>query len=509
MRRGSKARVSGLCTWRAALAIVLIAVLCETGPTESSIAAGQSRPNIVFVLTDDLSGNLLTPRFMPNVSALSREGTSFSNYFVTDSLCCPSRASIFTGRYPHDTGVFSNSGRVGGYAAFMDHGDELSTLATDLHAAGYRTAMMGKYLNKYVPSDPRAPGWDVWDVAGWGYPEFNYTLNENGRRVFYGGPNDPGHDNYLTDVLSSLGTSFIRDSVQNDPQQPFFLELATFAPHQPYTPAPKYAHVYPSLRYPRKPSFDAPSTNPPAWLRGRSALTSSQLAGITKDFRLRAQDVKSVDDMVGAIVATLRSVGALSNTYLVFSSDNGYHMGEHRLAPGKLTAFDTDIKVPLVVVGPGVTPDYESPLFAQNIDLRSTFDAMAGTSPLEPVDGRSLMPLFSTGTYPPVSLKNWPEGALVEHRGPVLDVDDPDYQSPASANPPSYEALRLPGALYVEYVVGGREFYDLDTDPYELNNTYPSLPAERKTALHSELVRAENCHDALECAAPFVGSVGA
>ena len=473
------------------------------------MATSQSRPNIVFVLTDDLSGNLLTPRFMPNVWALSREGTSFSNYFVTDSLCCPSRASIFTGRYPHDTGVFSNSGQHGGYDAFMDHGDQLSTLATDLQAAGYRTAMMGKYLNRYKTYDPRAPGWDVWDVAGWGYPEFNYTLNENGRRVFYGGPNDPGHDNYLTDVLSSLATSFIRDTVQSHPQQPFFLEVATFAPHQPYTPAPKYSQLYPALRYPRKPSFDAPSTNPPAWLRGRSALTTSQLAEITKDFRLRAEDVKSVDDMVGAIVATLRSVGALSNTYLVFSSDNGYHMGEHRLAPGKLTAFDTDIKVPLVVVGPGVLPYYESPLFAQNIDLRSTFDAIAGTSPSEPVDGRSLMPLISTGTGPPGPLKNWPEGALVEHRGPVLDVDDPDYQSPASANPPSYEALRLPGALYVEYAEGGREFYDLGTDPYELDNTYPSLSAARKTALHNELVGAANCHDAAECAAPFIGSTGA
>ncbi len=497
-----------LWMWRAALALVLIAVLCATGATGSSVATGQSRPNIVFVLTDDLSGNLLTPLFMPNVWALTREGTSFSHYFVTDSLCCPSRASIFTGRYPHDTGVFSNSGPGGGYDAFMDHGDELSTLATDLQAAGYKTAMMGKYLNKYQTDDPPAPGWDVWDVAGWGYPEFNYTLNENGRRVLYGGPNDPRHDNYLTDVLSSLATSFISDTVQNDPQQPFFLEVATFAPHQPYTPAPKYAHLYPALQYPRKPSFDAPSTNPPAWLRGRGALTTPQLAEITQDFRLRAEDVKSVDDMVGAIVATLRLVGARNNTYIVFSSDNGYHMGEHRLAPGKLTAFDTDIRVPLVVAGPGVYPDYESPWFAQNIDLRSTFDAIAGTSPSEPVDGRSLMPLFSTATHPADPF-SWPEGALVEHRGPVLDLSDPDYQSPASANPPSYEALRLPGALYVEYAMGGREFYDLNTDPYELDNTYPSLPAKRKTALHNELVKAENCHDAVECAAPFIGSTGA
>ena len=227
-------------------------------------------------------------------------------------------------------------------------------------------------------------------------------------------PQRPGHDNYLTDVLSSLAASFISDTVQNDPQQPFFLEVATFAPHQPYTPAPKYAHLYPALQYPRKPSFDAPSTNPPAWLRGRSALTTTQLAAITKDFRLRAEDVKSVDDMVGAIVATLRSVGALTNTYFVFSSDNGYHMGEHRLAPGKLTAFDTDIRVPLIVVGPGV-PGYQAPWFAQNIDLRSTFDALAGTSPPEPIDGRSLVPLLSLATEPAVP-PDWPEGALVEHR---------------------------------------------------------------------------------------------
>ena len=193
----------------------------------------------------------------------------------------------------------------------------------------------------------------------------------------------------------------------------------------------------------------------------------------------------------------------------MFSSDNGYHMGEHRLAPRQAHGLDTDIKVPLVVVGPGALQDYESPLFAQNIDLRSTFDTIAGTSPSEPVDGRSLMPLISTGTDPHGPLKNWPEGALVEHRGPVLDVDDPDYQSPASAIPPSYEALRLPGALYVEYAVDGREFYDLGTDPYELDNTYPSLSAARKTALHNELVSAANCHDAAECATPFIGSTGA
>ena len=178
--------------------------------------------------------------------------------------------------------------------------------------------MMGKYLNKYKTYDPPAPGWDVWDVAGWSYPEFNYPLNENGRRVFYGGPNDPGHDEYLTDVLSSPVTSFIPDTVQNDPSSRSSSRWPPLLRTSPTDLPNKYAHLYPGVQYPRKPSFDATITNPPAWLRRRSALTTFQLAEITKDFGLRAEDVKSLDDMVGAIVATLRSVGALSNTYLVF-----------------------------------------------------------------------------------------------------------------------------------------------------------------------------------------------
>ncbi len=374
-----------------------------------ALTAAPSPPNIVFVLTDDLSANLVTSRFMPELAALSRQGTSFSNYFVTDSLCCPSRASIFTGRYPHDTGVFNNSGSDGGYTAFNRHDDEASTIATDLEAAGYRTAMMGKYLNQYNPTEPPAPGWDTWDVAGWGYPEFNYDLNETGRRVHFGGAQARGRDNYLTDVLSSLAGSFISQTVKKYPGKPFFLEVASFAPHSPYTPAPKYSHLYPGLRYPKTPAFDAGAVNPPSWLGHRAPLSERQLAADTEDFRLRAQAVKSVDDMLRHLMAVLKSTGRLSGTYFVFSSDNGLHMGEHRLAPGKLTAFDTDIHVPLIVVGPGVRRGYVATSFAQNIDLRSTFDAWAGTRPSETVDGRSLVPLLSA-RGPGAPPRGWPEG---------------------------------------------------------------------------------------------------
>ena len=169
----------------------------QSGPP---LAPG-SRPNIVFVLTDDLSMNLV--QYMPHVLQMQKDGVSFANYFVTDSLCCPSRTSIFTGRYPHDTGVFTNTGNDGGYLQFRNRRLAQQTFATALAAAGYRTAMLGKYLNGYHPKDPPELGWSSWSVAGNGYPEFHYRLNEDGSIKYYG--NNP--TDYLTDVLSGMGSS--------------------------------------------------------------------------------------------------------------------------------------------------------------------------------------------------------------------------------------------------------------------------------------------------------------
>ncbi|HWD23939.1 MAG TPA: sulfatase [Acidimicrobiales bacterium] len=487
-------------SWRRPAAIACFAVVLSASIVGVAAAqTGASRPNIVFVLTDDLSPNLVTAQFMPNLWALEQQGAQFTNYFVTDSLCCPSRASIFTGRYPHDTGVFNNSGADGGYGAFQANGDEYSTVATDLHTAGYRTAMMGKYLNRYQTNDPPGQGWDAWDVANWGYPEFHYDLNENGRIVDYGGAHRPGKVNYLTDVLSGLADSFVTNTTTNHPSQPFFLEVASFAPHEPYTPAPRYADLYPNLTYPVTPAFDAATIHAPSWLGDRPPITPSQLGVIDTAFRKRAESVKSVDDLIGSLTATLRQTGQLANTYFVFSSDNGLHMGEHRLMPGKLTAFDTDIHVPLVVVGPKVSAGSNIQAFAENIDLRSTFDALAGTQPSEAVDGRSLTPLLIGPAGPSAVPSGWPKGVLVEHHGPDGASAGPDRPAPRSGDPPTYEALRLSNGLYVEYATGEREYYDLATDPYEIDNVYSSLAPQRIVALHRELVALENCHDSPSC----------
>ncbi len=457
------------------------------------------RPNIVFVLTDDLSMNLL--RFMPHVKAMEREGLTFRDYFVSDSLCCPSRASIFTGNFPHDTHVFSNFGPGAGFHAFHARGEERRTFAVALQRAGYVTALMGKYLNGYmgghglatdgavsaaVPANYVPPGWSEWDVAGYGYPEYNYTLNENGVLHRYGAePSD-----YLTDVLSNKGVDFIHRAAAAG--RSFFLELATFAPHSPYVPAPRDERDFPGLRALRSANFNVLPTHAPQWLAHHPSLTARQMSRIDTVFRLRAQDVQSVDRMIARIESALATNGVGRNTYLVFSSDNGLHTGQYRLMPGKLTAFDTDIHVPLVVVGPRVPAGARTSALAENIDLAKTFTQIGGAT--LPGDGHSLLALLDGKRLP-----NWRTAVLIEHHGPDLAPLDPDFQQPASGSPTTYEAMRTRDFLYVEYADGEREFYDLRRDPLELHNIALELTRSDRRRLHRELRAMKRCHNGTAC----------
>jgi N-acetylglucosamine-6-sulfatase len=464
-------------------------------PTNVAGAVRGERPNIVFVLTDDLSSNLV--QYMPHVLALQRAGMSFTNYTVTDSLCCPSRASIFTGRYPHNTGVFTNDPPDGGWDVFHARSEETKTFAPPLRKAGYRTGFMGKYLNRYPtrgfpgsngPYVP--PGWTEWDGSDNGYDEFNYDLNENGRVVHYGhNPSD-----YLTDVLTGKATRFIQDA--SAAHSPFLLEVATFAPHFPYTPAPADRTAFPGLTVPRGPTFDTLPANPPSWLAPRTPLTPPQIGKIDNAFRKRVQSVQAVDRMLASIQSTLTATGQANNTVVIFNSDNGFHTGEYRLTPDKLTAFDTDVRVPLVLAGPGIAANSTSAAVTQNIDLRPTFEDLAGVATPADVDGHSLVPLLH-GQNPP----QWPTAALIEHHGPVLNPTDPDRPGRYGGNPPSYEALRTTEYTYVEYGNGEREYYDRAADPAELKNIAATLPSETATHLHDTLSGMRTCRGRAACSA--------
>ncbi|MFI5323702.1 MAG: sulfatase [Thermodesulfobacteriota bacterium] len=458
----------------------------KNAPSQA-LSNSAKRPNIVFILTDDLSVNLV--QYMPHVLKMQKEGVTFANYFVTDSLCCPSRSSIFTGRYPHDTGVFRNVGKDGGYLVFRDRGHERATFAISLSAVGYRTAMLGKYLNGYQPAaHPAAPGWTTWAVAGNGYPEFNYNLRQDGTVVHYG--NKP--DDYLTDVLSGLAVRFIKDSAAT----PFLIEVATFAPHTPYTPAPRDADAFPGLQAPRTPSFNAaPDKNDPKWLSEIPPLTDAYIAGIDRDYRKRAQSVLAVDKMISELQAAVAAIGQEKNTYFIFSSDNGLHMGEHRLRPGKMTAFDIDIHVPLIVTGPGVPAGRTVDELVENIDLCPTFTELAGAIAPANIDGRSMVPLLQGK-----KVEGWRTAALIEHHGPLGDYrGDPDAPANLSGNPPTYGAIRTQTSVYVEYATDEKEYHDLLADPHEMHNTYLLLSKEEKSWLHATLDRIKNCHDAKTC----------
>jgi arylsulfatase A-like enzyme len=489
--------------WPAVIAVLALITGCGLMMNARHVKAGESalpqghpssRPNVVFVLTDDLSWNLL--RYMPEVQKMQRDGMTFPNFTVADSLCCPSRATIFTGEYPHNTKVTTNNGPYGGFFEFHRRGLEEHTYARAIQSgASYRTAMLGKYLNGYEPfyqlGSRKAyipPGWSSWSVAGNGYHEYDYHLATDRKVSFYGNaPKD-----YLTDVLTHRGNRFIRSAV-ND-RTPFAMEIATFSPHGPFVPAPQDVDAFPGLAAPRGKAWVRLPRNAPGWLRTLTPMSPQLKQLIDRDYRLRAQDVLSIDRMIGDIRATLRATGAADNTYLVFSSDNGYHLGQYRLGPGKQTAFDTDVRVPLVVVGPGVPAGTTSDVLAQNVDLAPTFDQIAGLKIPADIDGHSMLALWHGQ-----SDAGWRDVALIEHRGPDEVVSDPDWQTPRSGDPPSYAALRTSTFTYIEYVNGEREYYDRVRDPYELDNTVATIPEKRLIFLHRALNQYAHCHGGSSC----------
>src|ERR671911_544031 len=325
----------------AVLAVAGLASLLLSGgclPPEPST----DKPNIVLILTDDQDTRSLD--YMPRVKAqLIDRGTTFDNGFVTDPLCCPSRASILRGQYVHNHTIRGNTA-PDAHDRFRDLGLEDSTVATWLHEGGYRTALIGKYMNaydqRYIP-----PGWDYWFATHGSAKYRNY--NDNGTIVDY--PNySPS-----TDRLAKKAYAYL-ERTKDDPR-PFFLYLSTEDPHSPATPPARYKGTFADKPLPKPPSFNERDvSDKPSWVRQRPLLSDAKVDGMTSHYRERLESLQAVDEMVGNLVDTLRAQGKMRNTYIVFTSDNGYHIGQHRLGKSKMTAYEEDIRVPYVVRGPGV-----------------------------------------------------------------------------------------------------------------------------------------------------------
>lgn len=439
-----------------------------------------ARPNVVLIVADDLDRRAVTA--MPNLQALlAAQGASCARNFVTTPLCGPSRASIFRGQYAHNHGVLTNAGEQGGFPAFYRLGLESSTIATWLHDAGYRTGLFGKYLNRYPKTARKSwvpPGWDAWaalfDTGENFYTDFG--LNENGHQVIY----DAASGAYLTDVIAEKAVAFVRDSAAAE--SAFFAYIAPYAPHSPATPAPRHADAFASAAAPRVPSFnEADIADKPAWLRDRPPLTAEQIASIDERERQRLRSLLAVDEMIASLVQALADAGQLDDTYLLFTSDNGFLLGEHRLPLGKQTAYEESIGVPLIVRGPGIPAEAVVEAITLNIDLAPTIADWCDVAPPDFVDGASLAPLLRGETS-----ADWRHVALIEEfdipksggkatpeagtPSPAEESDEGENGEISPVQSLGYRALRGDDLLYVAYDDGERELYDLAADPYELAN---------------------------------------
>jgi arylsulfatase A-like enzyme len=420
--------------------------------------APDERPSVLLIVTDDQRWDTLWS--MPQVQRLLVDrGVTFTNSFVSSPLCCPSRASILTGAYPHTTGVYTQGLPNGGFRKF----DDTTTIATELHDAGYRTGFFGKYLDSYQSgalSGYVPPGWDRW-LAFVHSQFYDYGLTIDGTAKRYGSaPAD-----YSTDVLAERADAFIRKT-----DGPLFAIFAPAAPHAPATPAPVDAKAFADLRPWSPPSFDEPDvSDKPTDVARLPRLDPQQIAGIEELRRDQYRSLQAVDRAVGRLLLALAATGRLDDALVIFTSDNGLLWGEHRWQKKEMP-YEEAIRVPLVVRDDAVVADAprtEGRLVG-NIDLAPTIAALVGTD-LPRAEGKSLLPLLDGERV------RWRHALLIEHmkmRNPV----------------PTYCAVRTDRYLFATYVTGEEELYDLRADPYELENLAgrrPGLRVRLATTLRS------------------------
>jgi N-acetylglucosamine-6-sulfatase len=452
-------------------AIALAAGICAhiaSGEATAAAAAPQP-PNFLIVLADDQAQNSFKRAYMPRTFAdIVDRGTRFRDGVAAPPLCCPDRAGILTGQYPHNHGVFSNDP---GYPSMRDPGD---TLPVWLNRAGYRTGFVGKFLNGYSDEHGTAPapGFDDWFgfVGVPGY--YDYDVSDDGRlRHFSNRRGD-----YSTDVFTRQATSFLAQS--SDSSDPFFLWLAYEAPHgwrspihpceRASSPGPPTKAAYRRFKdvpLPRPPSFNERDvSDKPAAIRNLPRLGGHAIDRIKNDWHCTLAAVHALDTGVGSVMKKLRNEGEAHNTVVFYVSDNGNYFGEHRRPNGKSDVYEPSLNVPYAVKMPaayrsGPQVD-ERGVVVSNQDIAATIvdyanryaggvDTCVAPGHCRRMDGRTLAPLVGSG------------GTWQAHRGVLDEIAKPPHE---------YNAIRTPRYAYSELATGERELYDLKRDPYELHN---------------------------------------
>ena len=556
---------------RVAVAAALLALLAglvfanaQKAGAASASAFPPEHPSFVVIQTDDETLDQLYTVFnaggidvpaMPNtLSMIAGRGITFNRYYVSYPLCCPSRVTLMTGRYAHNTNVRGNVQPNGGYTGFKSRGAFTHNIATWLQGAGYRTIHIGKFLNGYgdEPFDNGTdvpPGWSAWhtvEQADTHHYYYGYSLNDNGtidgpfgdsgswdtreygERDYFGCPTTTIEDKpcfYETDVLSRIAWEELNGT---SPEQPFYLQLDYTAPHGDFRrpagpePAPRHYTLFDGAPFPhdREEGFNEGNVNDkPRFIREAPYLSLNDIHTYRVYYQKALASLRAIDDGVKVVLDTLGAQHRLSNTYVIFTSDNGFFYGEHRLTGGKFLAYEPATHLPLLIRGPGIKPGTATGELAANTDIAPTILELAGVTPDKSVDGTSLVPFFrdpSLRTRRGILFESFVQTDDVEANGEptaqraVNEVRARRKSGTAKASivapPKDYEGIRLGPYKYIEWPDGEKELYDITKDPNELNNIVrvPNYFPIR-AFLHAQLIRLEACvgRTCRETAPPF------
>ncbi|MEE2674673.1 MAG: sulfatase [Myxococcota bacterium] len=440
---------------------------------------GPPRPNIVLIVTDDQAASTLA--HMPFVERdLVRPGVTFENFILNDPICCPSRVTILLGQYRHNHQL--EVGHPGGCAhRFLEDQDEEQTIGALIQGAGYHTGIVGKYLNSYKnylesrigkDGNPLLTGWDDYHVLAGFTRYYDFFSDENGELVRH----DEKPFTYQTDYLSQRAQSFIRRAKRAD--EPFFLYIAPEAPHAPTDPAVRHYRSFKQTYAPRVASFNQADVSTQPSLKDVPRLDQRAERLLHLRYRRHLETLQAVDELVRDVVATLEATGLLDQTFIFFTTDNGHHFGEHRIAEGKATPFEESIRFPLIVRGPGVAPDRVLEQLASNVDIHPPLLDLSGLAADPRVDGASLLPLLRDSA----DAQDWRTAVVIE-----------SVAEGRNQGVPAFHGIRTGRYKLIRYRGGARELYDLAADPHETTNVLDSVAPTLTAALDRRLDALIQC----------------
>ncbi|KAI1395936.1 Arylsulphatase [Hypoxylon fuscum] len=445
------------------------------------------QPNVVFVLTDDQDVHLSSLDYMPLVKKhLLERGTSFKKHYATTAVCCPSRVTLWTGRFAHNTNVTDVSPPYGGYPKFVSQGFNDNYFPVWLQQAGYNTYYTGKLFNAHTVENYNSPapgGFTGSDflLDPYTYNYLNSTFQRNGQEP-------RGYEGqYSTDVLTEKAYGLLDEAV--DAGKPFFLVAAPIAPHANVVmngapgsdihsvyftepvPAERHKHLFENVTVPRTANFNPDQSSGANWVATLPQQNNTNVEYNDHFYRQRLRALQGVDELVEGLISRLEEYDLLDDTYVVYSSDNGFHIGQHRLQPGKSCGYEEDVNVPLIVRGPGVAANYTADgVVTTHADLAPTFFDILGITTRDDFDGAAI-PVTKEKIEQARNAGVRREHAGIEYWG--FAMGEGIYNRDPRQNN-TYKALRLSGPGYNLYYSvwcnNEHELYDMSVDPGQLNN---------------------------------------